>query len=74
MDATYERRATHLTFPPQVPFSWTLRWARARRHDRTAMRPRAYRIAGSAANDRELAAVVAFCKSQAASLELEPMP
>jgi hypothetical protein len=68
VDATYARTTPELVFPPQVPFSWTLRWAhgsepvRAERH--------AYRIAGSAESAVELAAVVAFAREHHAKLEL----
>jgi hypothetical protein len=58
-------------FPPQVAFSWTLRWARAHRSDRTVVKRRRYRIVGSAANDADLAAAVAFCETDAAKLDLD---
>ncbi|MFO7572113.1 MAG: hypothetical protein R6W48_05860 [Gaiellaceae bacterium] len=69
MSSTHARTQADLVFPPQVPFSWTRRWARAHRDDRAAVL-RAYRIAGSAATDAELAAAVAFCRTYAAKLEL----
>jgi hypothetical protein len=60
-----------LVFPPQYPFSWTRRGARAqrRRADRAPAITR-YRIAGSARGPDEIAAVVAFCESHDAQLEL----
>jgi hypothetical protein len=70
MDATCAPQPSDLIFPPQAPFSWTLRWARAYRSERTKSVVRKYRIAGSAANDEELAAVVAFCERYGATLDL----
>ncbi len=71
MNATHAPTPTDLAFPPQIPFSWTLRWARAHRNDRVAVASHTYRIAGSAASDAELAAAVAFCRTHAATLELD---
>jgi len=68
MEATYSQPAEPI-FPPQAPFSWTLRSARAHRSERTKSVVRKYRIAGSAANDEELAAAVAFCERHGATLE-----
>jgi hypothetical protein len=69
METTYSPPQAELTFPPQAPFSWTLRWAKAHRSERTKAAVRKYRIAGSAANDEELAAAVAFCELHGATLE-----
>jgi hypothetical protein len=69
MEATYSPEPSELIFPPQVPFSWTLRWARKHRAEKTKVAARTYRIEGSAASDEELAAAVAFCKQHGASLE-----
>lgn len=60
-----------LIFPPQAPFSWTRRWARAHRSERTPAVQRTYRIAGSAGSHAELVAAVAFCQTYAARLELD---
>jgi hypothetical protein len=61
-----------LVFPPQVPFSWTLRGARARRLNQSGPRRAIrYRIAGVAAGADELAALEAFCAERGASLELD---
>jgi hypothetical protein len=68
MEAT-SPQPSDLIFPPQAVFSWTLRWARAHRSERTKSVVRKYRIAGSAANDAELAAAVAFCERHGATLE-----
>jgi hypothetical protein len=60
-----------LVFPPQYPFSWTLRGTRTQRL--RATRESAitrYRIAGSARDAKEIAAVVAFCEAHNAKLEL----
>ena len=60
-----------LIFPPQVPFSWTLRGARARRMNESRVgRSVRYRIAGVAQAD-ELATLAAFCQRHGATLELE---
>jgi hypothetical protein len=69
MNATYSPEASDLIFPPQAPFSWTLRWARKHGAAKTRVAASTYRIEGSAANDEELAAAVAFCERHGASLE-----
>jgi hypothetical protein len=71
MHATHELTSADLAFPPQVPFSWTRRWARAHRADQRDATRRSYRIAGCATNDADLAAAVAFCREHAATLELD---
>lgn len=71
MNAAHPQPANEPHIPLQAPFSWTVRWARAHRLDRTVVRPRAYRIAGSATSDADLAAAVAFCEAHAATLELD---
>ena len=75
--ATQEKQAEYLDtppeliFPPQYPFSWTLRGARAQRlRTKTPPAIARYRIAGSARDEDEVAAVVAFCKAHDAKLEL----
>jgi hypothetical protein len=71
MDNAHLETPPELVFPPQVPFSWTLRGARAarlgRNHAAGAVR---YRIAGVAAAD-ELATLAAFCREHGATLELD---
>jgi len=69
MEATYAPEPSDLIFLPQAPFSWTLRWARKRRDAQTKSAAHAYRIAGSAASDEELAAAIAFCELHGATLE-----
>ena len=71
MDAMEQATSPQLVFPPQVAFSWTLRSARAQR-SRSKTRPPGipYRILGTAADDRELAAVRAFCEEHRLNLEL----
>jgi hypothetical protein len=73
MGSTYAETPPELIFPPQVPFSWTLRgaWARRMQAERTAPPVVSYRIAGAAADAGALAAAVAFCKDQDAVLELD---
>ena len=71
MSTTYAETPAELVFPPQVPFSWTLRWARKHRLDRAKETPRTYRIAGSAGSGRDLAAAIAFCEAHGAKLELD---
>lgn len=71
MNATHSETPADLVFSPQTPFSWTRRWALAHRTDRTAVIRRAYRIAGSAPTDAELAAAVAFCRTHGATLALD---
>jgi hypothetical protein len=62
--------APELDFPPQYPFSWTLRGARDQRL-RTKRAPTTrYSIAGSARSGNEIAAAVAFCAAHNAKLEL----
>ena len=58
MAATYSQTPAELVFPPQVPFSWTLRSARARRLE-AAKRAAAsdYRIRGFAVGAKGLAAI-----------------
>jgi hypothetical protein len=59
-----------LVFPPQYPFSWTLRGARARRlRAKTAPAITRYRVTGSTRDANELAAVAAFCEAHNAKLE-----
>ena len=70
MNARHTQAPAGLVFSPQTPFSWTRRWALAHREDRTAVVRRAYRIAGSAQTDTELAAAVAFCRAHRATLVL----
>jgi hypothetical protein len=69
MEATYSPELPDLIFPPQAPFSWTLRWAQKRREAQTRSAAHTYRIVGSAANDEELAAAIAFCERHGAALE-----
>jgi hypothetical protein len=70
MEATFSPKPSELIFPPQAPFSWTLRWARQRREREQASTPAtAYRISGSARNTEELAAAIAFCEQHSARLE-----
>lgn len=71
MNATHSETPADLVFSPQTPFSWTRRWALAHREDRAAVVRRAYRIAGSAPTDTELAAAVAFCRTHGATLVLD---
>jgi hypothetical protein len=71
MDNAHSDTPPELVFPPQVPFSWTLRGARAARL--SAGKPRrsiSYRIAG-VADMNELNALVVFCEQHAATLELD---
>ena len=71
MDNAHSDTPPELVFPPQVPFSWTLRGARAARLGRNqAACGVRYRIAGVAAAD-ELAALAAFCREHGATLELD---
>jgi hypothetical protein len=71
MDNGQSETPPELVFPPQVPFSWTLRGARAARLGRNrAADGFRYRIAGVAAAD-ELAALTAFCREHGATLELD---
>jgi hypothetical protein len=67
----YADTPPELIFPPQCPFSWTLRGARAQRlRPTTAPAVTRYHIAGSARDANEIAAVVAFCEAHTAKLEL----
>ena len=62
---------TELVFPPQYPFSWTLRGARAQRlRAERAPAVTRYSIVGSARDANEIAAVIAFCEKRNAKLEL----
>jgi hypothetical protein len=72
MEATHSKTPPELVFPPQVPFSWTLRgaWARRLKEDEGESQAVAYRIAGSAGNARALAAAISFCHTYDATLEL----
>jgi hypothetical protein len=72
MGATYEETPPELIFPPQWPFSWTLRgaWARRRRAEQAAAGPVLYRIAGTADDAADLAAAMAFCREHKAVLDL----
>jgi hypothetical protein len=70
-DTVYRDTPPELIFPPQYPFSWTLRGARARRlRAQAAPTISHYGIAGSARDANEVAAVVAFCEAHNAKLEL----
>jgi len=69
--AGYPDTPPELIFPPQYPFSWTLRGARSQRlRAKTPPAITRYRIVGSARDADEIAAVVAFCKAHDAKLEL----
>ena len=71
VDAVDRETPPELVFPPQYPFSWTLRGARAQRlRARRAPAVTRYTIAGSARNGDEIAAAVAFCTAHDAKLEL----
>ena len=71
MDNPHSDTPPELVFPPQVPFSWTLRGARAARLGASRARRRiSFRIAGVADVD-ELDALNAFCKQHGARLELD---
>jgi hypothetical protein len=71
MEATYSPEPSELVFPPQAPFSWTLRWARKHRErEQAAMPATAYRIAGLARSTEELAAAIAFSERHDARVEL----
>ena len=71
MDNAHSDTPAELVFPPQVPFSWTLRGARAARLAANQARRRiSYRIAGVADAD-ELDALAAFCEQHGARLELD---
>jgi hypothetical protein len=73
MTTTLAGTPQELVFAPQVPFSWTLRGAWARRQRAAAVRPPravAYSIVGSANDAEALAAALAFCQTHDARLEL----
>jgi len=71
MDNAHSDTPPELVFPPQVPFSWTLRGARAARLSAgRARRVISYRIAG-VADVAELDALNAFCAKHGAKLELD---
>jgi hypothetical protein len=69
MEVTYTPESSDLIFPPQAPFSWTLRWARKRRDAEAKAAARTYRIEGLAASEEELAEAIAFCERHGATLE-----
>ena len=71
MDTSYAQTPSELVFPTQAPFSWTLRWARARRLKGTTATGRLYRITGSATSAEELSKAIIFCREHAARLELD---
>ena len=71
MNATHAPTPADLVFPPQVPFSWTLRSARARRSEAPTTELRTYRITGSARSAEELSRAMAFCRAQDARLDLD---
>jgi hypothetical protein len=70
-EAAYPDTPPELIFPPQYPFSWTLRGARAQRlrAKKTPAGTR-YRATGWARDEAELAAVLAFCEEHGARFEL----
>jgi hypothetical protein len=73
-EAAHADTPPELIFPPQYPFSWTLRGARAQRlrAKRTpAITTTSYRITGSARNEAELTAALAFCEEHGARLEMD---
>jgi hypothetical protein len=73
MTTTLAGTPPELVFAPQVPFSWTLRGAWARRQRAAAASPPravAYSIIGSAVGVEALAAALAFCETHDARLEL----
>ena len=71
MDNAHSDTPPELVFRPQVPFSWTLRGARAARLGASrSRRSVSYRIAGVADVD-ELDALNAFCEKHDARLELD---
>jgi hypothetical protein len=72
MEATRSLIQPGPVFPPQVPFSWTLRGARAERlsAERDA-RPVSYRIVGSARDASGLAAAIMYCAKHGATLEAD---
>lgn len=71
MEFTHAQTPPELIFPPQAPFSWTLRWARTHRSERQATDRRMFRIVGSTRNAEELSAAVAFARAHDARLELD---
>jgi hypothetical protein len=71
VEAVHPDTPPELIIPPQYPFSWTLRGARAQRQRaKTTPAITRYRIAGSARDTDEVAAAVAFCEAHNAKLEL----
>lgn len=70
MEATHAETPPELIFSPQMPFSWTRRWARAQRCRGARTEQRSYRIAGSAQSAEELSAAVEFARRHGALLEL----
>jgi len=71
MEATHAQTSPGLVFAPQVPFSWTRRWALAHKSQRAGTEQRTYRIAGSAKSLDELTAAIAFAREHDARLELD---
>lgn len=71
MNATHAQTPAELVFPPQVPFSWTRRWARAHRSEAARTERRAIRIAGSTPSSEDVSAAIAFARAHDARLELD---
>jgi len=73
IDATHAETPFDLVHPPQVPFSCTLRWARARRQvaGQSPSTATSYCVTGEARDADELSTVIAFCKEHHARLELD---
>jgi hypothetical protein len=81
MQTIHESTPDGLIFPPQYPFSWTLRGARADRLRVEGLAERlpteescakvSYRIAGSISEASQLAAAIAYCDEHGALLELQ---
>jgi hypothetical protein len=70
-EAAHRDTPPELIFPPQYPFSWTLRGARDQRlRAKTPPAITHYHIAGTAHDADEVAAAVAFCEKHNAKLEL----
>jgi hypothetical protein len=70
MDLADAQTPAELIFPPQAPFSWTLRWARAHGSGRQVMQPHTFRIIGSPRSAEELSAALAFAREHDARIEL----
>ena len=71
MDNAQSHTPPELVFPPQVPFSWTLRGAHAARlRAGRASRRIGYRIAG-VTDVKDLDALATFCEQRGARLELD---